>query len=559
MVRRAAPALTKIGFRRDVKLFLGTLIGFLVTLTLILITLLESSVRQAEEIIWENWNQIAISVADSLPPHGEPASLSEQLVFTRAKNNVAGVKVADTMGRSVSSGFLGPGTEKISMRRGLRTVTVAFDASRIQSLRRRALYAATITFTGAVISALLLLVYLPRMIRPVEELLDHAREFRERQEHEDETNYLIETFRNSIATLRSQEEELKRLHEAEKRRADDLERVTATLTRSLTAGFIAIDPTGVVVDVNAAGREILALAGLTIETGAPLPVEPRHAFATVVRDAFETRTPLSREEIELRDDDRDLVIGLTTVPLSTATESFLGMLVLFSDLTEVRRLEHRVRDTHTLAELGQISAGIAHEFRNSLSTILGYIKLGRREAPPEIDARLKAVEEEAGLLSRAVDGLLAFARPVKLELQRFDVAKIAGEIAERLDAGDGAPAFQVELERLEVTGDPALMSRAIENIVRNAIEAVRATERGTGTVSISIAQRTLRIADDGIGVADADVPRLFLPFQSDRPGGYGLGLALAKKIVLLHGGTIRMSGRPGAGATVTIEFPAPAR
>src|SRR5438132_7497664 len=117
--------------------------------------------------------------------------------------------------------------------------------------------AAAICVAAASLGTVLLLSYLPRIIRPIEEMLDQARTLGDPTAGQDETAYLIDTFRNSISTLKAQEGELKMLHDREKMRADDLERVTAALTRSLTSGLIAIDAAGGIVDSNAAGRALL--------------------------------------------------------------------------------------------------------------------------------------------------------------------------------------------------------------------------------------------------------------------------------------------------------------
>lgn len=560
MVSGAAAALTKPGFRRDVKLFLGILIGFLVTLTLILMVLLDSTVRQAEELIWENWSETADNVLDQVPTDTitNPDQLRTQLSIIRARANAAGLRIIDSTGKEVSVGYFGTRTTSLERRRNLVRLIVSFDTTDVLSLRRRAMRVGAITLVSAAASILFLLVYLPRIVRPIEELLDHAREVRQPDAHEDETNYLIETFRETVGTLRRQEEQLKRLHEAEKRRADDLERITATLTRSLSAGFIAIDRDGRIVDINAAGREILRLDEAAEFVDQPLEVLGATPFTGLLSEAFRNRASLLRTELDLGDAAGG-AIGITTVPLTSESETFLGMLALFSDLTEVRRLEQRLRDAHTLAELGQISAGIAHEFRNSLSTILGYLKLARRgDLDDETDKRVRSAEDEAATLSRAVDGLLAFARPVKIEPVEFDANVLLSELADRY-SGQGVDVRIMTDEPLQVHGDPALMRRAFENVVRNAIDAVRDSGRPDGRVSIeaSAVSRVISIRDNGVGLADADVSRLFLPFQSDKAEGYGMGLALAKKIVLLHGGSITLTGARGEGATVTIDLATP--
>jgi len=105
--------------------------------------------------------------------------------------------------------------------------------------------------------------------------------------------------------------------------------------------------------------------------------------------------------------------------------------------------------------------------------------------------------------------------------------------------------------------DRAILSRAIENIIRNAVESVK--QKGDGSVRITLRNAPaprIEVADDGAGLDPAEVAKLFLPFQSRRPGGFGLGLALARKIVLTHGGNLTLTGEPGRGATATIELPA---
>ena len=81
-------------------------------------------------------------------------------------------------------------------------------------------------------------------------------------------------------------------------------------------------------------------------------------------------------------------------------------------------------------------------------------------------------------------------------------------------------------------------------------------QKGAGAITVTLrdAPPSLTITDTGVGFDTSDVPRFFLPFQSGKPNGFGMGLPLAKKIILLHGGTLRLSGEPGAGAVATIEF-----
>src|SRR5687768_14686111 len=178
-------------------------------------------------------------------------------------------------------------------------------------------------------------------------------------------------------------------------------------------------------------------------------------------------------------------------------------------------LEGRVRDLQTLADLGQISAGIAHEFRNSLATMLGYLRLARRESLAERPlAQIEKAEKEGSMLAAAVDGLLAFARPMRLVTAPVSLAEVIQPIADELASSSGIP-IHYNGGDATIEGDAALLRRAFENLLRNAVESVQ--EKGSGDVTIRIADEPhpqVEIHDTGMGVDPADVPRLLLPFQS---------------------------------------------
>ena len=424
--------------------------------------------------------------------------------------------------------------------------------------RTRFWITAAICVAAASLGTVLLLSYLPRIIRPIEEMLDQARTLGDPTAGQDETAYLIDTFRNSIATLKAQEGELKLLHDREKERADDLERVTAALTRSLTSGLIAIDAAGGIVDINAAGREILGVDAIQSLAGRRFAdIIPLTVFGEALSTAFAQQSAMTRVEIDDVRGSDPVTVGLTTVPLRNESGVFLGLLALFTDLTPIRSLEARVQEMTTLAQLGEISAGIAHEFRSSLSTILGYMKLARRGGVDDVaEGRLQSAEKEASLLLQAIERLLAFARPVQLNSESVDLRDLVCEQIKPLR--DIAPdvTFDLDGPAVAIEGDRILLSRAVENLLRNAVDAVRQKGDG-GSVRVVVRDTpapSVTIVDNGVGFDPAETSRLFLPFHSNKPNGFGMGLPLAKKIVLLHGGTLRLQGEPGKGAVATMEF-----
>lgn len=540
MAERARHPLTPpLSFRRDVRLFLGVLTGFLVIVVVVLLAMMRNFFVDTEEAIESQWRVTAAASAAQLAAAGTDQEMDRRAIEILDRGDVAGIRANANPPRSWGVAG-GTGFQAINLPRGHNgSLTFLFDAAPLAAARQTLILTTIIAIGGSTAAVILLLLYLPRITRPIDELMAHAKRVADRDAAQEDTEYLIQTFRDTIDRLKS--------------RADELELVSATLTRSLTSGFMSIDTAGRIVQINGAGRDILAV-------NADAPVAGKRvdellgesALATLL--APETRPQaITRQEIEHATQRGTITLGVTAVPLIDAAGDTLGTLALFTDLTPVKDLEARVRTMQTLADLGEISAGIAHEFRNSLSTILGYLRLARRSSlPEEADGRVRAASDEATLLSAAVERLLAFARPMRLQIDDVDLGAVVQPIVDRLREAAPDITFTVEGEVPVVQGDRALLSRAVENVLRNAVDAVEVCERKK--VNVRFEPNAIRVIDTGIGLDPAKAARLFLPFQSDKPKGFGLGLSLTRKIMLLHGGDVELHGVPGEGAEVTLQF-----
>ncbi|HSP13154.1 MAG TPA: ATP-binding protein [Thermoanaerobaculia bacterium] len=558
MVRGASPALTRIGFRRDVKLFLTFLVAFFVALIAMLLLLMQSNLARTRLAISDKENIVADIATQDLRRVIASFGASEfdsSMLSLRTRLPIDAIEVRRS-GRIRRSGEVGLGQESVTRNLPGATATYYFDTAPIRLVQQRFNFTLAITLVATLCGILLMFLYVPRILRPIDEMLGHARALGEADPAEDEAAYLIETFRDSISTLKRQEVELKQLHEMEKSRADDLQTITSTLTRSLTSGFIALGPDRHVVDMNTAARDILSIAEGEAQRQSIEELFRDSSAAAQLAKLIEAHEPISRQEIELRGGTgQPKAIGLTTVPLVNPSEKFLGTLVLFTDLTQVRRLEWRVREMQSLADLGVMSAAIAHEFRNSLSTILGLLKLARRnELPADVDAKLTTAERESHELAEAVTGLLQFARPMRLQIADVDLRALLEDIVERVRESSPA-SFEIRGPHLQVRGDASLLARAFENLIRNAMDATSETPHPE--IEISIAESpepAVEIRDNGTGIVEKDAGNLFLPFHTTKAHGIGMGLPLARKIFLLHGGTISIAARPEGGAVVRVEL-----
>jgi signal transduction histidine kinase len=223
------------------------------------------------------------------------------------------------------------------------------------------------------------------------------------------------------------------------------------------------------------------------------------------------------------------------------------------------RASEEARRREALAAVGEMAAGLAHEVRNPVAAIRGAAQaIVPGASTGESAEMLEVIQEETARLGRVVGEFLDYARPASPRREPVDLADTARRVAR--DAGLAGIDLRIELEIEDgvptTTGDPEQIRRAFENLVRNAGEATGAG----GTLKVRIAPSGARILarfeDDGPGIPDERLPTIFQPFQTSRPGGTGLGLALVHRIVESHGGEIRVEGRPGSGAVFTLLFPA---
>lgn len=274
---------------------------------------------------------------------------------------------------------------------------------------------------------------------------------------------------------------------------------------------------------------------------APFGDETERAIATFQRTIEELRQRSAElEELRRREQERadDLAVRAESLVLSTT------------------RLERELSSQRELARLGEMSAGIAHEFRNATSTILGYARLAGQTDDPAARARyLSAVGAEAEHVARVTGDFLFFARPERLDLSETDVGPLVAELAAEPPAGNPTTSVSVEGSFGTAVLDAALLRRALVNLLRNACEAAagRVVLRGETAPDGAL---QVAVEDDGPGVPADVLPKLFTPFFSTKDSGTGLGLALVAKIAVLHGGEVSV-GRSAAlgGARFALRLP----
>jgi signal transduction histidine kinase len=260
-------------------------------------------------------------------------------------------------------------------------------------------------------------------------------------------------------------------------------------------------------------------------------------------------------------------LGAGVSPLRDSHGALTGAICLFTDITSVVDLEDQLRLKDSLARLGELTAGLAHEFRNGLATIHGYARLMNTDKlPADHRAYVESLRAETDSLTEIVSNFLTFAKPAQQLQLRFALAPVIARAAEdaRGDAVRRGGDISVEGDFHDLEGDDVMMRQAFNNLLRNAVEAC--VEAGTtprvrvaGTVDSAAGVQRVTISDNGPGVPADIADKVFRPFFTTRGRGTGLGLALVQKIIVSHNGRVALGTSPEGGAEFAIVLPLPTR
>ena len=369
-----------------------------------------------------------------------------------------------------------------------------------------------------------------------------------------ESAFMTSALEDALQQMRTQER-------AMKARAEASERLSSEIIASMTSGLLVVNQDGAVRTLNPAAARLL---GITAEAGVNFREMLHRAtpLVAVVDECLTSGRAIVRRSVQLeRPSGGTAHLGVTVSPIRDDHGEAHGAICLFTDLSDVVELEEQLRLKDSLARLGELTAGIAHEFRNGLATIHGYSRLLDLERlPPDFRPYVEGIRGETEALGQVVTNFLNFAKPAELTLLPVDMRAIAERAIEEIRAdvrgrgGDARVTGQFGL----VEGDEILLRQAFSNLCRNALEAC--TDAGiTPSIAISGAREagTLRISvsDNGPGVDPAVAPRMFRPFFSTKARGTGLGLALVQKIIVTHNGRVSAANAAAGGARFVVTLP----
>ena len=374
-----------------------------------------------------------------------------------------------------------------------------------------------------------------------------------------ETALLSAALQEAVTKLKAQER-------ATAARADASERLSGEIISSLTAGLLVVGLHGEVKILNPAGLRMLDRPD-SLRPDAFQRSPREQPLIDVIDECLRNRSSIVRREVVLPDAKSGgqgvTHLGVSVSPLFGPQGEPHGAICLFTDLTAVKDLEEQLRLKESLAIVGELTAGIAHEFRNGLATIHGYSKLFDLNALPDAyRPYVQAIRAETESLSQVVTNFLNFAKPAQLTLTEVALGAICERAAAEIRPDARALGGDVDVrgEFGVVEGDEVLLRQAVSNLLRNALEACTgagAAPRIAIQSEIDTAARVSRISvtDNGPGIPAALRERVFQPFFTMKRNGTGLGLALVQKIIVFHNGRISVATAPLGGASFQITLP----
>lgn len=317
------------------------------------------------------------------------------------------------------------------------------------------------------------------------------------------------------------------------------------IVRAMPSGLVTCDPDGVVTFVNPAAETILGISTEEVM---------RRARVDELLPGAKTLVPGRRSELRVETPRGGRILGLSVTPLSSAE----GLLIVFQDLTELRRIERELDSIDHLATLGRLSAQLAHEIRNPLAAMRGSAQMLVGDSAGGAGERLaKLILRESDRLAGLVEGYLKLARPPPPQLVPTRVDAVVRETLELLRADPAFAGVQVDenLEPIEAVCDAGQVKQVLINLLRNAAVAISGTR---GRIRIKVANArdgvSVEVWDSAGALAPEDRQRIFEPFFSRAQGGTGLGLSTVHTIVQAHGGTISVESSPATGTTFAVKL-----
>ena len=367
-----------------------------------------------------------------------------------------------------------------------------------------------------------------------------------------------------------QEKKTRTLLQEKETAFDQLDLLHRSIIESVDTGILTINLRGQIKSFNRAAEEITGYSFAEVEDKNIVDLFPE--YGDLLENIHTGGYPDSQQgRVEMyieSHEKKPLTLGCSVSFLNDGTEKRIGDILVFQDLTAIKKMELILEKNRRLAFIGEMAAGLAHEMRNPLASISGSIQVLHKSLPlNETDERLMQI------ILRGKDQLESFMRDFLLLSRPTpgipEMIKITDIIEDILESIRYLPDWRDDIQVIKSLQDHLPFIRAnkteirqlIWNVLMNAIQSMPnggwvIIETGKDTTDISAGQfLEIKISDNGQGIMENDLGKIFEPFYTTREKGTGLGLAIVNRIVEGHAGKIKVDSRSGEGTTFTIWLP----
>ena len=382
----------------------------------------------------------------------------------------------------------------------------------------------------------------------------------------DEFKQAYQRLEERVAELNLELNEKNRRLQASLEEVNRLKNYQSKILADMSAGVVCTDEKGHISIFNRAAEKLTgipeseALGKAYKEVfGNEMPLEQTPYF--VLKN--KRNIPTSEKQLFSKDG-RTIPTKFSISLIKGEGGRFLGTVELLEDLTEIKQLQREIQHARTIAALGEMAANVTHEIRNPLGAIGGFAALLERDIPPD-DPRqrlVKKIIEGVGNLDKIIGNLLFLSREVQPQLRRVPIKWVVNDVLGFLSADFREIGGKIKIEKkyprqkIDAPIDPQLFQQMLLHLLKNSVQAM--PDGGTLTIQLQKSRHKtfrLMVSDTGPGLPEAIKEKLYFPFSSTKQKGAGLGLAIVRKIVDLHAGSITFHSAPRKGTTVILEFP----
>jgi len=349
--------------------------------------------------------------------------------------------------------------------------------------------------------------------------------------------------------------------------AEETLKYMADLVESASLGIISTDREGKIVSINKAAEKIFGYSALELIGKKSSILHSKENPDSILKDIAEKAkqvVPWHGELIDRRRDGSVFPIWLYTSYLFDSKGEKKGAVSIIEDITQKKEMEKSLLDSIRWKTMAEMAAGMAHEIRNPLSSIVTSLKLLQDARGETINDEhitiTHIIRKESDRLNKIIGDFLRFSRPQKPRLKPGDLNAIITEVIEVIKRDkklrkEAAIKLELTPEKAEVYFDTDQIKQVLWNLLLNALQA--ASDRGEIKVTSRVGpgEYILDIEDNGKGIDSESLDRIFEPFFSTRKKGTGLGLSIVKKIVDAHQAKITVESRPGQGTKFSLIFP----